>query len=310
MTLRETFEATMGGTPDGAWVAPGRVNLIGEHTDYNDGFVLPLALPQGAVATAAARTDRLLRMASLQAEGLVEISVDDLEPGKVEGWAAYVAGVVWAVRTAGHDVGGLDILIDGDVPLGAGLSSSAALECATALAVADLHGLDIERPALARLAQQAENDFVGMPCGIMDQSAALLCTRDHALFLDTRSLGTEQVPLELGAEGLALLVVDTKAPHRLVDGEYAARRRTCEEAAAALGLPALRDLDEAAGQDAPRSTRRSPTSGRRGPATSPPRRHRERPGARDGDPAAGGFGPRHRRRCSRPRTSRSGSTTR
>ncbi len=245
MNLREEFVSTFGGFPDGSWIAPGRVNLIGEHTDYNDGFVLPLALPQGVVATAARRSDGLLRMASRQAEGRVEARVADLEPGKVDGWAAYVAGVLWSLREAGHTVGGLDILIDGDVPLGAGLSSSAALECATALAAVDLFDLDVERTVLARLAQRAENDFVGMPCGIMDQSAALLCTQDHALFLDTRTLATEQVPLDLAADGLALLVVDTKAPHKLVDGEYAERRRTCERAAAALGVTALRDLDVA-----------------------------------------------------------------
>jgi galactokinase len=182
-------------------------------------------------------------MASRQAEGRVEVPVAELAPGRVEGWAAYVAGVVWSLRTAGHDVGGLDILVDGDVPLGAGLSSSAALECSTALAAVDLAGLDIERSVLARLAQRAENDFVGVPCGIMDQSAALLCSRDHALFLDSRSLDTEHVPFDLGAEGLALLVVDTRAPHALVDGEYAARRRSCEEAAAVLGVAALRELD-------------------------------------------------------------------
>ncbi|MGH3486849.1 MAG: galactokinase, partial [Actinopolymorphaceae bacterium] len=180
MNLRERFEEAFGHAPDGAWMAPGRVNLIGEHTDYNDGFVLPLALPQGVVATAATRADGLLRMASLQAAGRVETPIDGLAPGKVEGWAAYVAGAVWSLRDAGNDVAGMDILVDGDVPLGAGLSSSAALECVTALAAVDLHGLDIPRPALARIAQRAENAFVGVPCGIMDQSAALLCTRDHA----------------------------------------------------------------------------------------------------------------------------------
>jgi galactokinase len=246
VNLRERFEEAFGHAPDGAWMAPGRVNLIGEHTDYNDGFVLPLALPQGVVATAATRADGLLRMASLQAAGRVETPIDGLAPGKVEGWAAYVAGAVWSLRDAGNDVAGMDILVDGDVPLGAGLSSSAALECATALAMVDLHGLDIPRPALARIAQRAENAFVGVPCGIMDQSAALLCTRDHALFLDSRTLETAQVPLSLSSQALALLVIDTRAPHRLVDGEYAARRRTCEEAAAALGLSALRDLDSAA----------------------------------------------------------------
>jgi galactokinase len=159
------------------------------------------------------------------------------------GWAAYVAGAVWALLDAGHPIGGLDVLVDGDVPPGAGLSSSAALECATALAAADLYDIDVSRPVLAHLAQRAENVFVGMPCGIMDQSAALLSTAGHALFLDTRTLAAEQVPLDLSAHDLALLVIDTRAPHRLVDGEYAARRRTCEEAASLLGIKALRDVD-------------------------------------------------------------------
>ncbi|GAA5030592.1 galactokinase [Actinopolymorpha pittospori] len=243
MSLLSAFESTLGGRADGTWAAPGRVNLIGEHTDYNDGFVLPLALPQGVVAAVAKRSDGLLRMASRQADGRVETRVDTLAPGSVTGWAAYVAGVVWSLREAGHEVGGLDILVDGDVPPGAGLSSSAALECATALAIKDLYDLDVEPAAMARLAQRAENDFVGMPCGIMDQSASLLCEREHVLFLDTRTLVTEQVPFDLGTHGLALLVVDTRAPHQLVDGEYAARRRACEEAAAALGITALRDIE-------------------------------------------------------------------
>jgi galactokinase len=228
----------------GQWAAPGRVNLIGEHTDYTDGFVMPLALPQRVVATAERNDDGVLRIASKQQDGVTEAEVAKLAPGSVEGWAAYVAGVVWSLREAGHEVGGLDITVDGNVPLGAGLSSSAALECATALAAVDLYELAIERPVLARIAQRAENDFVGMPCGIMDQSASLLCTEDHLLFLDTRDLTTEQVPFDLASESLALLVIDTNAPHRLVDGEYAARRRTCEEATAVLGLPALRDVTD------------------------------------------------------------------
>ncbi|HEY8458620.1 MAG TPA: galactokinase [Actinopolymorphaceae bacterium] len=255
VNLPDRFAQVFEREPDGVWAAPGRVNLIGEHTDYNDGFVLPLALPQGVLAAVAKRDDGMVRMASEQVEGRVETAVGQLRPasateGVAQGWASYVAGVVWSLRDAGHDVGGVDILVDGDVPLGAGLSSSAALECATALALTDLYGLDVDRPTLARIAQRAENVFVGVPCGIMDQSAALLCTRDHALFLDTRTLQTEQVPLRLAQDGLSLLVIDTRAPHRLVDGEYAARRRTCEQAAAALGIPALRDLDTDTLEDA------------------------------------------------------------
>lgn len=227
---------------DALWQAPGRVNLIGEHTDYNDGFVLPVALPHSITAAAARRDDGILRFVSLQDESRVETHIDKLEPQMLSGWAAHPAGVIWALQEAGHHIGGLDLLVDGTVPVGAGLSSSAALACATALATADLHGLELERHALARLAQRAENDFVGMPCGILDQSASLLSRAEHALFLDTRTQRTEHIPLPLAAHGLQLLVINTRAEHRLVDGEYAKRRRTCENAAAELGVSALRDI--------------------------------------------------------------------
>jgi galactokinase len=236
------FADAFGSEPECVWAAPGRVNLIGEHTDYNDGFVLPLALPHRVVAAAAPSGNGRIRMVSAQSDRREEAELDGLAPGGVEGWAAYAAGVVWALQEAGHKVGGVDLLVDGDVPEGAGLSSSAALECSVALAVADVFGLDIDRDTLARLAQRAENHFVGVPTGIMDQSASLLCTDGHALFLDTRSGETRQVPLDLAEAGLALLVVDTRAPHRLADGEYAPRRRECERGAAALGVSHLRDV--------------------------------------------------------------------
>lgn len=237
-------------TRDGVFEAPGRINLIGEHTDYNDGFVLPIALPHVVRITAARRDDGVLRVSSRQASGVTEVRVVDLVPGAVTGWAAYVAGVVWALREEGHPIGGFGLLVDGHVPLGAGLSSSAALESATALAVTELSGVSLDRRSLARIAQRAENEFVGMPCGIMDQSASLLAREGHALLLDTRSMETEHIPFDLAPVGLTLLVVDTKAPHRLVDGEYAARRRDCHRAAELLGVPALRDLDGAE-QDLP-----------------------------------------------------------
>ncbi|WP_367129568.1 galactokinase [Saccharothrix sp. HUAS TT1] len=230
-------------TRDGVFEAPGRINLIGEHTDYNDGFVLPIALPHVVRVTAARRDDGVLRVASRQAHGVAELRVADLAPGVVGGWAAYVVGVVWALREAGHPIGGFGLLVDGKVPLGAGLSSSAALGSAVALAVTELSGVALDRGELARIAQRAENDFVGMPCGIMDQSASLLARERHALLLDTRTSATEHLPFDLAPLGLALLVVDTKAPHRLVDGEYAARRADCHRAARLLGVPALRDLD-------------------------------------------------------------------
>ncbi|WP_051772471.1 galactokinase [Saccharothrix sp. NRRL B-16314] len=228
---------------DGVFEAPGRINLIGEHTDYNDGFVLPIALPHVVRVTAARRDDDVLRVESRQADGVAELRLAHLAPGVVTGWVAYVAGVVWALREEGHPIGGFGLVVDGNVPLGAGLSSSAALESATALAVTELSGVSLDRRSLARIAQRAENDFVGMPCGIMDQSASLLARERHALLLDTRTMATEHIPFDLAPDGLALLVVDTKAPHRLVDGEYAARRRDCHRAAELLSVPALRDLD-------------------------------------------------------------------
>jgi galactokinase len=226
------------------WSAPGRVNLIGEHTDYNDGFVLPIALPFSTTATVTGRTDGLLRIASVQRpDEPVEVPVADLAPGQLPGWAGYAAGVVWALREAGQPVGGgADVTVDGRVPEGAGLSSSAALECGVAAALSDLLGLGLPRVELARLAQRAENGFVGAPTGIMDQLAALLCTTGAALFVDTRSLSLDQVPLDLAGAGLAILVINTRTAHRHADGEYANRRRSCEQAAAALGVPALRDV--------------------------------------------------------------------
>ena len=238
------FRDAYGTEPDGVWWSPGRVNLIGEHTDYNDGFVLPLALQQGVAAAAARRDDRTLRVRSLQQDGEVELSVDELEPGAVEGWGAYVAGVVWAIRQAGHRLPGLDVLVDGDVPGGAGLSSSAAIECAVAAACRDLAGVEIDDAALADLARTAENDFVGAPTGVMDQMASVHGRAGHVLFLDTRAMSIEPVPFDLASHDLALLVIDSKAPHALVDGEYAERRSSCEKGAEALGIPALRDVDD------------------------------------------------------------------
>ncbi|PJN36968.1 galactokinase [Streptomyces sp. CB02959] len=238
------FHQVYGAEPAGTWAAPGRVNLIGEHTDYNDGFVMPLALPHTTIAAAAPRTDGVLRLHSAGAPGgIVTLRTDDLRPPATGGdWAAYPAGVVWAMREAGLPIGGADLHYTSTVPLGAGLSSSAALEVATALALDDLHGLGLPREELARLAQRAENAYVGVPCGIMDQTAAACCTAGHALFLDTRDLTRRHVPFELAAEGLHLLVVDTRVRHQLGDGAYAERRAGCERGARALGVHALRDI--------------------------------------------------------------------
>jgi galactokinase len=235
------FAERTGRDPDGVWAAPGRVNLIGEHTDYNDGFVLPAAIDRQVLAAAGRRRDGRLRLWSLQAGPPADLDLAEVGPGRVEGWAAYPAGVAWALGQAGVELGGADLVVDGDVPAGSGLSSSAALECATATALADLHGAGLDRAALAGLARRAENEVVGVPSGVMDQMVSMLGRAGHALFLDTRSLAAEQVPLPLAAAGLCLVVIDTRAGHRLVDGAYADRRAACEAAAATLGVPALRD---------------------------------------------------------------------
>ncbi|WP_150238031.1 galactokinase [Nocardiopsis quinghaiensis] len=241
------FRSAFGYGPEGVWTAPGRINLIGEHTDYNDGFVLPFALPHALTAAAARRPDGAVRFRSRQAREEFGARLPDLSPGAVKGWAAYPAGALWALRGEGHTVDGLDLLVDSTIPTGAGLSSSAALTCATVMAVASLHGADLGPAEVARLAQRVENDFVGMPCGILDQSASMLSTEGHALFMDTRTMGTEQVPFDPSAAGLTVLVVDTRAPHRLVEGHYADRRRSCEAAARVLGMAALRDVDDLPG---------------------------------------------------------------
>jgi galactokinase len=244
--VTDEFEQVFGSAAAGVWAAPGRVNLIGEHTDYNDGFVLPIALPHAVRVAAAPRTDGRLRLYSKQGDDRVtDLEVAALAPGAPNSWAGYPAGVVWALREAGHRVGGADLYFDSDVPGGAGLSSSAALECATAIAYRDLYRLDLSAAELAVLAQRAENAFVGVPCGVMDQMASACCEEGAALFLDTRDLSWRQVPLRLAEQGLELLVVDTRVKHDLGDGAYAGLRAGCERAAGLLGLPALRDLPEA-----------------------------------------------------------------
>ena len=244
------FRERFGGEPDGVWLAPGRANLMGEHTDYNEGFVLPFALGQGVTAAAARRPGRRLTVCSRQEPGdAVEVDLDGLAPGRVTGWAAYPAGVAWALEAAGHRVPGACIAIDSDVPAGAGLSSSAALECATALALTSLGGLDVPRGELVTIARRAENEFAGVPTGIMDQSASLLCQAGHALLLDCRSLETSQVPFDPAAAGAGLLLINTRARHELADGEYGRRRAECEEAARRLGIPSLRDLTSLADFD-------------------------------------------------------------
>jgi galactokinase len=241
--VREGFVRLYGAEPEGVWAAPGRVNLIGEHTDYNDGFVMPFALPHIAVAAVSRREDGLLRLHSADLDtGVAELRLDELTPESDDAWTAYPAGVVWALREAGHPVTGADIHLSSTVPSGAGLSSSAALEVVVALALNDLYELGLQRWQLARLCQRAENVYVGAPTGIMDQTASACCEAGHALFLDTRDLSQKQIPLDLAAEGLRLLVVDTQVTHAHSGGEYGKRRAGCEKGAALLGVEALRDI--------------------------------------------------------------------
>ncbi|MER1995183.1 MAG: galactokinase [Arthrobacter sp.] len=242
MSIQALFGELYGYQPAGVWSAPGRVNLIGEHTDYNQGFVFPLAIDRRARIAAAPRTDGLLRLATTAQGEAAEITVSGLAPGRLEGWSRYVAGVHWAFGLRGIQVPGMDILLDSDVPLGAGLSSSAAVECAAALAVQELSGSSLPVRELVLLCQQAENEFAGAPTGILDQSASLLAEAGHGVFLDCGTGESRLVPLDPAREDLALLVIDTKVSHAHDSGGYAERRQDCERAAELLGVQSLRQL--------------------------------------------------------------------
>ncbi|MET0135839.1 MAG: galactokinase [Kibdelosporangium sp.] len=248
----EAFQRLHGRRPAGVWSAPGRVNLIGEHTDYNDGYVLPFALPHRTAVAASPREDDVLTVSTLHDRGRAEtaapVRIAELEPGAIAGWPAYPSGVAWVLREQGID-GGADLVIAGDVPAGAGLSSSHSLECATALALLGLAGSQPSAGDIAKWIQHAENDFVGAPTGLLDQTASLCCTEAHVLFLDVRSGEAEQVPFDADRHGLEVLVIDTRASHSHTESGYGDRRRGCERAAELLGAPALRDVD-LAGLDA------------------------------------------------------------
>ena len=246
------FVDTYGAAPEGVWAAPGRVNLIGEHTDYNAGLCLPIALPHRTFIALKPREDTKVRVVSdVAPDKVAEADLDGLKARGVDGWSAYPTGVAWALREAGFDkVKGFDAAFVSCVPLGSGLSSSAAMTCSTALALDDVYGLgygdsDAGRVTLINAAIKSENEMAGASTGGLDQSASMRCTEGHALLLDCRP---ELTPLEnvsqqefdLDKYNLELLVVDTQAPHQLNDGQYAQRRATCEQAAKILGVANLR----------------------------------------------------------------------
>lgn len=225
------------------YAAPGRINLIGEHTDYNQGFALPIALPDRTVVNYVPDDTSAIVVRSDREDGEVAIPLDTA-PGEVTGWAAYVAGVVWALRRAGHRVVGGRMSITSGVEMGSGLASSAALECAALGAIAAATGLDVDRVERARIAQTAENEYVGAPTGLMDQLAALCGQPRHALLIDFKDTTVRPVPFDPATADVALLLVNSHAPHQHAGGEYAARRASCERAAADLGVDSLRRLQD------------------------------------------------------------------
>lgn len=242
--LAARFRSLYDAEPNGLWAAPGRVNIIGEHTDYNGGFVLPIALAQHTVAAVRRRDDSVLRVASTSMDdgAVVTLDLTDIGEGGNYGWAAYVVGVGWAAAQRGLPVTGLDIALDSNVPVGAGLSSSAALSCVTARAWSDLLDWRLDDETVADLGRDAENKIAGAPTGLMDQLASVCGQEAHAMQIDTRAVTIEQLPFDLTGAGLALLVIDSRTEHSHADGEYAERRHSSQEAALRLGVRELRDV--------------------------------------------------------------------
>lgn len=237
--ISHEFQNLFGHLPEVTSEAPGRVNLIGEHIDYSEGYVLPFAIANRTHAAISRSSDGLVRISSHQRRNnIFSIAISDVKPGSKGDWEKYVLGVIWSLGVSE----GLNILVDGNVPAGAGLSSSAALECAVAVGLNTLLGLGLSDKELARATQRAENEYVGVPCGIMDQSVSIMGRAGSALLLDCRDLSTESIPFNVADAGLELLIIDTQAHHALIDGGYAERRASCESAAAKLGVKSMRDL--------------------------------------------------------------------
>ncbi|HEY7329631.1 MAG TPA: galactokinase [Gemmataceae bacterium] len=239
--IRREFEQRYQTPPALVVRAPGRVNLIGEHTDYNDGFVLPLAIDRAVWIALRPRTDGQVLAHSLDFSGSTTFSLDNLARAN-DGWAEYIKSVAWALQEAGHRLRGWEGVIAGDVPVGAGLSSSAALELAVARAFAVVSELPWDAATMARLGQRAENEWVGVRCGIMDQMISAAGRAGHALLIDCRSLHTEAVPFP---PRTSVVVLDTATRRGLVDSAYNERRHQCESAARAFGVSALRDVSSA-----------------------------------------------------------------
>jgi galactokinase len=240
--VTERFRSLVGEAPAGVWSAPGRVNIIGEHTDYNDGFALPMAIDRHTVVAVGLRSDGRVLVGSTLSDDVVDVALSDCVPGAVNGWAAYPLGVVWALGGADGNATGLDLVIDTDVPIGAGLSSSAAIECAVAAALNDLWQLGQSPMDLARAGQRAENTMVGAPTGLMDQIASIHGRADSVVFIDCREPSVDVVPFGLDANGLAVLVMNSRVHHSHATGGYGERREACERAALALGVNALREV--------------------------------------------------------------------
>lgn len=239
MKLQEEFEGLFGNKPDLISQAPGRVNLIGEHIDYNNGLVLPFAIDSVARCAIRVRNDSKIKLVSKQISGpLIESEISSLSQKNDPDWTRYILGVLWSLEINS----GVEILVDSDVPQGAGLSSSAALECSVAYGLNEAFSLGLSGKELALSAQRAENEFVGVPCGIMDQMISILGKAGHALLIDCLDLTTKSVPVKFDSNNLKLMVVDTQAHHALVDGGYAKRRAQCEQVANIFGLSSLREL--------------------------------------------------------------------
>ena len=237
--IEREFVRAFGQTPDIIAAAPGRVNLIGEHIDYSDGYVLPFAIADRTYAAISKRSDNLVRIASVQRKNsIITHTVEEIQPELKGSWERYVLSVIWAMEIKN----GVDVMIDGHVPLGAGLSSSAALECSVATALNDLFSCGFDLELLARLTQRGENEYVGVPCGIMDQSVSLMAKSGYVLLLDCRDLISRNVAFDIASHGLELIIIDTRAHHSLTDGGYAERRASCDRVVSKLSIRSMREL--------------------------------------------------------------------